>query len=58
MTTRPKKPTDHQDSSTSREESSSAPTWEYGAPDLGLGPAPRTKLSADSDDVVRDGVEG
>ncbi|WP_168714238.1 hypothetical protein [Streptomyces sp. A1136] len=47
-----------QGSDVTRGKGSSAPTWEYGAPDLGLGPAPRITPSVDSDDVVRDGVEG
>lgn len=41
-----------------REGSASAPTWEYGAPDLGLGPVTRPVQPVGSDDVVLDGVEG
>lgn len=44
-----------QGADSTRGRGSSAPTWEYGAPDLGLGPmTPRVG----SDGVVLDGVEG
>ncbi|MER6522601.1 hypothetical protein ABT246_37940 [Streptomyces sp. NPDC001553] len=39
-----------------RERGSSAPTWEYGAPDLG--PVTQPVQPAGSDDVALDGVEG
>lgn len=42
MTAHPEKPAVQQNSEETREKGSSAPTWEYGAPDLGIGQLPRT----------------
>ncbi|MFD9684089.1 hypothetical protein ACFWAD_29775 [Rhodococcus sp. NPDC059969] len=47
-----------QDYDSTRERGSSAPTWEYGAPDLGLGPVTQPVQLAGSDDAALDGVEG
>ncbi|MFD0353636.1 hypothetical protein ACFVHW_07785 [Streptomyces sp. NPDC127110] len=58
MHTHPAEVPDHQGTETTRGEGSSALTWEYGAPDLGLGPVTRPAVPSGSDDAVRDGVEG
>ncbi|MFI5867674.1 hypothetical protein [Streptomyces sp. NPDC051546] len=58
MTTRPEKPLLQEDHDMTREKGSSAPTWEYGAPDLGLGPVTRPVQPAGADDAALDEVEG
>ncbi|MFJ3205836.1 hypothetical protein [Streptomyces sp. NPDC086989] len=57
MTAHPDEPTTHETDLT-RGRGSSAPTWEYGAPDLGLGPVAQPVQPAGSDDAALDGVEG
>lgn len=57
MTAHPDEPTTHETDLT-RERGSSAPTWQYGPPDLGLGPVTQPVQPARSDNAALDGVEG